>query len=65
MRSLILRGPPWNGDERKAILDYCWEDVEATKTLFKKLLPQIDLPRAYHRGRYMRSVAVSQQNSPK
>lgn len=61
MRDLIMRGGPWNRDELEAIMAYCWEDVEATKILFTELLPQIDLPRAYHRGRYMRSVAVSQR----
>ena len=33
MRALILRGAPWWGDERTAILDYCEADVDALERL--------------------------------
>jgi DNA polymerase-1 len=51
MRALILRGGPWNDEERQAILDYCESDVEALKRLLPAMAPQIDLPRALLRGR--------------
>ena len=31
LRDRILAGPPWSRDDRDAILDYCIEDVEATR----------------------------------
>jgi DNA polymerase I len=43
MRSLILRGAPWNEDERAAILRYCEGDVEALERLLPAMLPKIDL----------------------
>jgi len=57
MRELILRGGPWSSDERAAILDYCESDVRALARLFPVMGPQIDLPRALLRGRYMSAVA--------
>jgi DNA polymerase I len=58
MRALVLRGGPWSGEERKAILDYCESDVAALSRLFAAMLPRIDLPRALLRGRYMAAVAA-------
>jgi DNA polymerase I len=58
MRALILRGGPWSGDERAAILDYCASDVDALARLLPAMLPRIDLPRALLRGRYMAAVAA-------
>jgi hypothetical protein len=58
MRALILSGGPWSGDERTAILDYCQGDVEALERLLPAMAPQIDLPRALLRGRYMAAVAT-------
>lgn len=57
MRDLVLKGGPWNIEERKSILDYCASDVEALEKLLPKMLPDIDLPRALLRGRYMIAVA--------
>jgi len=57
MRALILRGGPWSNAERAAILDYCESDVEALARLLGAMLPQIDLPRALLRGRYMVAMA--------
>jgi len=57
MRELILRGGPWSADEQAAILDYCESDVRALARLFPVMGPQIDLPRALLRGRYMSAVA--------
>jgi DNA polymerase-1 len=57
MRDLVLRGGPWSADERAAILDYCESDVRALARLSHVMGPQIDLPRALLRGRYMSAVA--------
>ena len=58
MRALVLRGEPWTEDERKAILEYCAEDVAALERLLPAMLPRIDLPRALLRGRYMAAAAA-------
>jgi DNA polymerase family A len=57
MRNLALRGGPWQEDERQALLDYCQSDVDALARLLPRMLPNLDLPRAFLRGRYMRAVA--------
>jgi len=62
MRDLILGGGPWSDAERKAILDYCESDVEALARLLPAMLPQIDLPRALLRGRYMAAAARIERN---
>ncbi len=62
MRSLAIRGGPFTEDEKTALLDYCQEDVLATAKLFEAMRPQIDLPRALIRGRYMNTVGQMQCN---
>src|SRR6516164_1096471 len=62
MRSLILRGEPWSDNERAAILDYCGDDVAALERLLPAMLPDIDLPRALLRGRYMKAAAAMEHN---
>jgi DNA polymerase-1 len=62
MRSLVLRGGPWDNDERTAILNYCSEDVAALERLLPAMLPRIDLPRALLRGRYMAAAAAMEHN---
>jgi DNA polymerase-1 len=57
MRQLVLRGGPYTGDERRAILDYCQPDVDGLAKLLPAMAPDIDLPRALLRGRYMTAVA--------
>ncbi len=57
MRNLIMRGGPWSDQERDAILDYCESDVDALARLLPPMLPQVDLPRALLRGRYMAAAA--------
>ena len=57
MRELILSGGPWSDTERQAILDYCESDVVALARLLPAMEASIDLPRALHRGRYMKAVA--------
>jgi hypothetical protein len=62
MRALVLRGGPWDADERAAILAYCAEDVDALTRLLPAMEPHIDLPRALLRGRYMAAVAAMEHN---
>jgi hypothetical protein len=44
------------------ILDYCQGDVDALIRLLTAMLPQIDLPRALLRGRYMAAAAAMEHN---
>jgi hypothetical protein len=62
MRDLVLRGGPWSATERRAILDYCESDVAALTRLLPVMLPNIDLPRALLRGRYMVAAARIERN---
>jgi hypothetical protein len=58
LRALVLRGGPWAEQEQAAILDYCATDIAALERLLPAMLPQIDLPRALFRGRYMAAAAA-------
>jgi DNA polymerase I len=62
MRNLVLRGGPWTDAERVAVLDYRESDVAALARLLPTMLPQIDLPRALLRGRYMVAAARMERN---
>jgi DNA polymerase I len=57
MRDLALRGGPWAGDERDALLRYCESDVVASDRLLRRMLPVLDGDRALLRGRYARADA--------
>jgi hypothetical protein len=57
MRQLVLRGGPWSPDERRAVLDYCQQDVDALARLLPAMLPDLDLPRALLRGHFMAAAA--------
>jgi hypothetical protein len=57
MRDLAIRGGPWTGEEREALLDYCESDVRLLEKLLPAMIEEIDLPRALLRGRYMAAVA--------
>jgi len=58
MRSLALRGGPYNYHERSSLLDYCQSDVDALLPLLNAMLPEIDQPRALLRGQYNIAVAA-------
>jgi hypothetical protein len=58
MRTLALRGGPFNYHERSSLLDYCQSDVDALLPLLKVMLPDIDQPRALLRGRYNIAIAA-------
>ena len=62
MRELVQRPGPHTQDERAALLAYCETDVLALAKLLPAMLPQIDLPRALLRGRYMAAVAATEWN---
>lgn len=57
MQELATRGGPWSVGEREALLAYCESDVSALARLIPRMLPEIDLPLALLRGRYMSAVA--------
>lgn len=51
MRDRIMQGPPFNADERAAILAYCEDDVRALARLIKHIAPTIrSLPHAMARA---------------
>jgi hypothetical protein len=56
------RGLPYVEAERQALLNYCEGDVNALVRLLPRMLPQIDLPRALLRGRFMQAVARMEHN---
>jgi len=58
LRTLVLRGGPWSSQEREAILAYCETDVAALERLLPAMAPELDLPRALLRGRYMAAAAA-------
>ena len=62
MRDLAIRGGPWTESERSALLDYCAADVDALARLLSAMTPELDLPRALLRGRYMRAAASIEWN---
>jgi DNA polymerase I len=62
MVDLILAGGPWTDQERTGIFDYCAGDVDALERLLPVMLPQIDLPRALLRGRYMAAASAMEWN---
>jgi DNA polymerase-1 len=65
MRELAQRGGPWTAEERSALLDYCESDVAALAKLLPVLWPNLDLPRALLRGRYMKAAAhIEHQGVP-
>ncbi len=57
MRELAIAGGPYTSQEMLALVDYCQTDVDALDKLLPSMLPLIDLPRAVHRGRYMKAVS--------
>jgi len=65
MRNLALSigaGARYASQERVALLDYCQSDVEACMRLLPVMAPQINLPQALLRGRYMAACAQIEWN---
>jgi len=57
MRQLAMRGGVYSEAEQIALLDYCETDVVALDRLLRAMAPELDLPRALLRGRYMPAAA--------
>jgi len=57
MRQLALRGGPYTLKEKQDLTEYCEDDVRALQRLLPRLEPDLDLPRALLRGRYMAAAA--------
>jgi DNA polymerase I len=63
MRQLVMTRWEWTEEERRAILNYCYEsDVVGLIALLPVMAPTIDWPRALLRGRYMAAVARMERN---
>jgi len=58
LQEAIGNGTWRNRFSAEDILDYCEQDVVALGRLLPAMLPQIDLPRALLRGRYMAAAAA-------
>jgi len=56
-RDRIMAGGPWSEDDKASILDYCETDTIALAQLLPRMLPEISVPHAIHRGRFTRCVA--------
>jgi hypothetical protein len=57
MRELALRGGPYTSQEKRDLLNYCAEDVDALKRLLPAMLPTLDVDRALIRGDFMKAAA--------
>jgi hypothetical protein len=57
MQRLAARGGPFAREERRRLLDYNRQDVQALAHLLPAMMPNLDLPRAILRGRYMLEVS--------
>ena len=55
-------GGVYSAAERQALLEYCESDVNGLARLFPAMLPQLDLPRALLRGRFMSAAAKIEWN---
>ena len=62
MRELAMRGGPYTGAERRALLDYCATDVDALARLLPRMVPRLDTQRAMLRSRFMGAVARIERN---
>jgi hypothetical protein len=63
MRALAMReGTVYSDTEKRALLDYCQEDVVATSKLLKAMWKELDLSRALLRGRYVAGVSAMETN---
>jgi DNA polymerase I len=62
MRDRIIEGPPFNADEREAILRYCEQDVQALARLVQHIVPTItSLPHAMARCNFMWATAQQER----
>ena len=59
-QQLALRGGPFDAEDRSRLLEYNETDVVALTKLLDKMFPDIELPQALLRGRYMSAAGVVQ-----
>jgi DNA polymerase family A len=57
MRDRIMKGWPFSDEEREEILRYCASDVDAMVRMLPKMLPDIELDVALHRGEFVAASA--------
>ena len=57
MQKRIMQGWPFTLEEREEILRYCASDVDALYLLLARMLPEIELPVALHRGAFVAASA--------
>ena len=57
MQKRIMQGWPFTLEEREEILRYCANDVDALYLLLARMLPEIELPVALHRGAFVAASA--------
>ena len=62
MRQLALRGGPYALEEQRALVDYCKTDVDALVALIPRIVRAETFGHALLRGRYVRAVAVIEDN---
>jgi hypothetical protein len=62
MRDLAIRGGPFTHGERTALLDYCEGDTRALPRLLEVMIPHVDLPRAVHRGEFVKALSHVEHN---
>lgn len=62
MRKMIMSGGPWSEREVIRILNYCESDVDGLDQLLPVMLPNISLPHALLRGRYMSAASSIEHN---
>jgi DNA polymerase family A len=63
LRARILSGGPYSNEGMSAIVGYCAKDTFAcADQLLPAMLPQIDVPRALLRGRFMKAAAAVEWN---
>jgi len=55
-----IRGGPYTEADLTALVKYCESDVVLLAKLLPAMLPQLDLPRALLRGRYMAAARIFQ-----
>jgi hypothetical protein len=58
MQQRVMEGWPFSAEEQTKILNYCMSDVDALVRLLPRMLPDIDLAIALHRGEFVAASAL-------
>jgi DNA polymerase family A len=64
LRSRIMRGWPFTVEERAEILEYAASDVDGMVRLLPRMLPDIELDAALHRGEFVAASARMEHRGP-